>query len=85
MEQLEFFEIPSPCIGVCQVNNRGYCKGCYRSRDERVYWHQVDNAVKQQILKACASRKKRVLAKQRQKSMQVSQENTQSSLLPPED
>ena len=45
MEQLEFFEIPSPCIGVCQVNNKGYCKGCFRSRDERVYWHQVDNAV----------------------------------------
>jgi len=66
MEQLEFFEIPSPCIGVCQVNNRGYCKGCFRSRDERVYWHQVDNSVKQKIMKACASRKKRVLAKKRQ-------------------
>ncbi|MDO5059238.1 MAG: DUF1289 domain-containing protein, partial [Neisseria sp.] len=25
MEQNDFFAIPSPCIGVCQVNNKGYC------------------------------------------------------------
>lgn len=80
MEQLEFFEIPSPCIGVCQVNNRGYCKGCFRSRDERVYWHQVDNGVKQQIIKACASRKKRVLAKQRQADQQIQDNDAQNSL-----
>lgn len=84
MEQLEFFEIPSPCIDVCQVNNRGYCKGCFRSREERVYWHQVDNATKQQILKACSARKKRVLAKQRQAAQHVPQDPTQTSLLPPE-
>lgn len=80
MEQLEFFEIPSPCIGVCQVNNKGYCKGCFRSRDERVYWHQVDNAVKQQIINACKQRKKRVLYRKRQAQQTTQQQSSQSSL-----
>lgn len=80
MEQLEFFEIPSPCIGVCQVNNKGYCKGCFRSRDERVYWHQVDNAVKQQILNACKQRKKRVMYRKNQAQQTKPQESNQSSL-----
>lgn len=80
MEQLEFFEIPSPCIGVCQVNNRGYCKGCFRSRDERVYWHQVDNAVKQQILNACKQRKKRVMYRKKQASKHNPETNQQASL-----
>ena len=25
MEQPDFFAIPSPCIGVCRANNKGYC------------------------------------------------------------
>ena len=79
MEQLEFFEIPNPCIGVCQVNNRGYCKGCFRSREERTYWHKVDNSVKQQIVKACAGRKKRVLAKKRLAAQQIQQNSGQVS------
>ncbi|MGL6013979.1 MAG: DUF1289 domain-containing protein, partial [Shewanella oncorhynchi] len=28
MEQLAFFDIPSPCIGVCVTDARGYCNGC---------------------------------------------------------
>ncbi|OZB37850.1 MAG: oxidoreductase, partial [Alishewanella sp. 34-51-39] len=27
MDQLELFELPNPCIGVCESNQRGYCKG----------------------------------------------------------
>ncbi len=80
MEQLEFFEIPSPCIGVCQVNNKGYCKGCFRSRDERVYWHQVDNAVKQQIIAACKLRKKRVMYRKNQTQKNTPAADSQSSL-----
>ncbi len=63
MEQLEFFEIPSPCIGVCESGDKGYCKGCFRTRDERVYWHQVNDDVKRKIIKACYLRKRRKLAK----------------------
>ncbi|MFC6439108.1 DUF1289 domain-containing protein [Bowmanella sp. JS7-9] len=59
MEQLEFFDIPSPCIGVCQSGPKGYCLGCYRSRDERLYWIQLTPDVKRQVIKVCAMRKRR--------------------------
>lgn len=61
MQQLEFFEIPSPCIGVCEANNRGYCKGCFRSRDERLYWLKLSEADKRQVVRLCQQRKARVL------------------------
>ena len=64
MQQMEFFEIPSPCIGVCESGPRGYCIGCYRSREERQHWHSGDNATKRIIVTACNRRKKAYLAKQ---------------------
>jgi predicted Fe-S protein YdhL (DUF1289 family) len=64
MQQLEFFEIPSPCIGVCQTADNGFCLGCYRSRDERLYWMKIDSEVKRKIVKACYRRKKRAQAGQ---------------------
>lgn len=57
MEQLEFFDIPSPCKNVCQANAKGYCMGCYRTRDERFYWQQLSNAQKRDVLKACRIRR----------------------------
>lgn len=60
MSQLEFFDIPSPCIGVCEVNNRGYCKGCLRSRDERLYWLQLSNTQKREVVRLCQQRKARI-------------------------
>ncbi|EIH5998274.1 DUF1289 domain-containing protein, partial [Escherichia coli] len=33
-EQLEFFPVQSPCRGICQSDERGFCRGCFRSRDE---------------------------------------------------
>lgn len=61
MSQLEFFEIPSPCIGVCEVNNKGFCKGCFRSREERLYWLELSAEQKRQVVRLCQSRKDRVL------------------------
>lgn len=61
MAQLEFFEIPSPCIGVCEVNNKGFCKGCLRSRDERLHWLQFNAEQKREVVRLCQSRKARVL------------------------
>lgn len=58
MRQLEFFDIPSPCIGVCQSGPRGYCLGCYRSREERQHWHSIDDGTKRIIIKACNRRKR---------------------------
>ncbi|MDO6695006.1 DUF1289 domain-containing protein [Aliiglaciecola sp. 3_MG-2023] len=57
MDQLEFFDIPSPCIGVCQSGKSGYCSGCFRSRDERLYWNQATPYAKRVIVKACQRRK----------------------------
>lgn len=89
MNQLEIFDIPSPCINVCQVNNRGYCKGCFRSREERLHWFEVDNITRHKIIEACKARKKRVLAKKRQQELEAQQlasaPNTQFSFFADEE
>lgn len=41
-EQLEFF--PSePVPGICQSDERGFCRGCFRSRDERFNWNKMSD------------------------------------------
>ena len=60
MEQLEFFSIPSPCIGVCEANSKGYCKGCLRSREERLYWLDMSDAQKQQVLRLLGLRRHKI-------------------------
>lgn len=64
MQQMEFFAIPSPCIGVCQSGPRGYCTGCFRSREERTHWHALDDQTKRIIVLACNRRKKAYNARQ---------------------
>jgi len=58
-DQLQLFSVDSPCIGICEVNNRGYCKGCFRSRDERFHWQKFSEGDKSKILKLCHRRRKR--------------------------
>jgi|TARA_B100001079_G_scaffold208309_1_gene182222 predicted Fe-S protein YdhL (DUF1289 family) len=72
--QLEFFTIPSPCIGVCQSGPKGYCQGCFRSREERLYWLQIDDGTRRVILDACNRRKRYY---QRRKSQSNNQSDTQ--------
>ncbi|PIT08366.1 DUF1289 domain-containing protein [Snodgrassella communis] len=60
MEQLEFFIIPSPCRGVCESNHKGYCKGCLRSRNERLYWLRLSDMQKQNVLRLCAMRRRKL-------------------------
>lgn len=74
MQQLEFFDIPSPCIGVCQANNKGYCKGCFRSRDERLYWLKLTDVQKRDVIRLCQQRKARVL-RVKQEALQASSTN----------
>lgn len=57
--QLEFFDVPSPCVGVCQSDDKGQCKGCYRTREERQNWITLDNDNKQKVIKRCIARRKR--------------------------
>lgn len=57
--QLEFFDVPSPCVGICQSNDKGQCLGCFRTRVERQTWTQVSSDEKQKIIKRTIQRKKR--------------------------
>lgn len=55
-EQLEFFPIQSPCRGICQSDEKGFCRGCMRSRDERFNWQQMSHTQKQDVLRLCRQR-----------------------------
>jgi predicted Fe-S protein YdhL (DUF1289 family) len=55
-QQLEFFDIPSPCRGICQADERGYCRGCFRNRQERFDWQKMDDNQKRQVLRLCQQR-----------------------------
>lgn len=60
-EQLEFFPVPSPCRGICQSDERGFCRGCMRSRDERFNWQNMSDPQKQEVLRLCRQRMLRKL------------------------
>ena len=75
MEQLDFFDVPSPCVGCCQVNNRGYCKGCYRSRDERFHWENMTSDQKIRVIKLCRQRYIRIM--QRNKKIMMKEREVQ--------
>ncbi|MGP3594112.1 DUF1289 domain-containing protein [Vagococcus sp. WN89Y] len=76
-EQLEFFPVPSPCRGICQSDERGFCRGCMRSRDERFNWQQMNDAQKQEVLRLC---RQRWLRKMRAQKSQPPEEPQQPSL-----
>ncbi len=61
--QLDFFDVPSPCIGICQSDNKGYCLGCFRTRDERLQWTHLSIDDKKKVIKRCIQRKRRKDAK----------------------
>ncbi|NQY86991.1 MAG: DUF1289 domain-containing protein [Colwellia sp.] len=85
--QLDFFDIPSPCVGICQSNIKGYCLGCMRTRDERQDWINLDNDNKQKVIKRCMQRKKRQQDKNKIKAveevnlLEITHEAVQPSLL----
>ncbi|WP_070963077.1 DUF1289 domain-containing protein [Vibrio sonorensis] len=64
MEQLEFFTVPNPCVGVCDVDDKGYCKGCMRKREERFNWLSFTPAQQLHVIKLCRQRyRRKMLAK----------------------
>lgn len=81
--QLEFFEVPSPCIGICQSDDKGYCLGCMRTREERQQWISLTNDDKQKVIKRCIQRKKRKAGKLKAKEAEQSQDSPQASLFDP--
>jgi len=81
--QLEFFDVPSPCIGICQSDDKGQCMGCFRTRDERQNWIKFTSDDKQKVIKRCLQRKKRKNAKVKVKEIIPETGIQQPSLLDP--
>jgi len=76
-EQLEFFPVQSPCRGICQSDERGFCRGCMRSRDERFNWQSMSDGQKQEVLRLC---RQRFLRKMRANKVTPPEEPQQPSL-----
>ncbi len=50
--------ISSPCINVCRMDDAtGWCAGCLRTLDEIATWSLLDEAEKQTVVQALASRR----------------------------
>jgi len=62
IDQGELFIIPNPCKGICTSNNRGYCKGCLRSRQERFHWNEFSPFQQQLIINLCEKRRQKIIA-----------------------
>lgn len=50
------FEVKSPCVRNCCLNEQDICLGCYRSLDEIIAWHDSDNHEKEKILNQAKQR-----------------------------
>ncbi|BCE03207.1 DUF1289 domain-containing protein [Marinicellulosiphila megalodicopiae] len=59
MKQIEFFHIENPCKNICINGEKGLCIGCFRTREERQHWKDLDDFTKKQITRACVMRKRR--------------------------
>ena len=40
----------TPCIGVCTMNARGLCDGCFRTLEEIATWSQMDDARRARLM-----------------------------------
>lgn len=82
MDQIEFFDIQSPCKRVCETDKQGYCLTCYRSRAERFNWLKLSNSQKQDVLRLCKKRalRRRYLLIQQQRQQQSTSTTPQMEL-----
>lgn len=54
----------TPCIRQCTLDGENVCRGCFRTLDEIVAWHDADGSRRRQILAAAARRRIDVLDEQ---------------------
>lgn len=71
IDQKEMFDIANPCRGICEVNNKGYCKGCLRKREERFHWNEFTPFQKQLIVNLCGRRRAKAIAAKQQAEWQA--------------
>ncbi|RTZ15579.1 DUF1289 domain-containing protein [Vibrio aquaticus] len=74
MQQLEFFTVPNPCVGVCTVDEKGYCQGCMRKREERFNWLNFTPAEQLHVIKLCRQRYIRKHRKPPPQSLDIQQD-----------
>lgn len=44
-------EVVSPCISICELDaGTGFCKGCWRTRDEIAGWRAMNSEQRLQVL-----------------------------------
>lgn len=56
-------DVPSPCIGVCTIDeDSGFCLGCARSLKEVAGWRRLTTEQKQAVVGALEERKRRLRA-----------------------
>jgi len=79
MEQLEFFQLQSPCRGICQTDNRGYCLGCMRTREERFRWLEFSSSEQRNIIRLC---RQRMIRKWRAQQQALSDKSNEPPLPP---
>lgn len=77
IDQGQLFHTPNPCRSICTVNNKGFCKGCFRSREERFHWNEFTEYQKHLVVQLCHVREKRIEAARRKKLLQEEQNTLQ--------
>ena len=50
--------VASPCISICELDERDICRGCGRSLDEIARWPEADEAQRRQIVRQAQGRMK---------------------------
>ncbi len=52
--------VRSPCVSVCALDERDICIGCQRSGDEIMYWTQMTDEQRRDVLQKVAERERQV-------------------------
>jgi uncharacterized protein len=76
VEQIELFQVESPCRGVCENSAKGFCKGCLRSREERFQWFRLTDREKRKVLQICKQRWQRLLKARQGRMDSLNQRST---------
>ncbi len=42
--------VPSPCVGVCALDDDGLCQGCHRTTAEIASWLQMSDDQRQHLM-----------------------------------
>lgn len=80
MHQFEIFPLQNPCIGVCQVNEKGLCRGCYRTREERFAWGKLSSDQQRNVIRLAHNRKLRARREQLKAAQASSADDHQTEL-----